>query len=88
MRRMPATRNRTTQLPPTFPAGASAITRDLKDRARYMPRIIAYDVRTSMPSLALANRLYGDGSRADELRAENDVPHPLFMPPGGRALSA
>jgi hypothetical protein len=36
----------------------------------------------------MSNRLYYDASRADELRAENKVVHPLFMLPTGQALSS
>lgn len=66
----------------------AAATRDLAERSRPLPRMVQYRFATSMPSLALANRLYGDAGRADELRDENKVPHPLFMAREGRALSA
>lgn len=66
----------------------AATTRDLQQRSRPLPRMVSYSLGASMPSLALANRLYGDADRADELQNENRVPHPLFMPREGRALSA
>lgn len=66
-----------------------AVVRDLNTRARPLPRILPYSFATRMPLLALANRLYGDAGRADDLLAENrDTVHPLFMPASGRALSA
>lgn len=66
-----------------------AVVRDLSARSRPLPRIVPYSFGTRMPLLTLANRLYGDASRADELLAENrDTVHPLFMPASGRALSA
>ncbi|MFZ4260384.1 hypothetical protein [Raoultella terrigena] len=37
-------------------------------------------VSERLPALALANRLYQDGSRANELIQEANVPHPAFMP--------
>jgi prophage DNA circulation protein len=37
--------------------------------------------------LALAYRLYQDATRASELVALNDAPHPLFMPTSGKALA-
>ena len=41
-----------------------------------------------MPLLTLANRLFGDAGRAEQLLAENrDVVHPLFMPDSGNAFS-
>jgi hypothetical protein len=39
-------------------------------------------------ALALAYRLYQDATRASELVALNDAPHPLFMPMQGKALAA
>ncbi len=66
-----------------------AVVRDLGARARPLPRIVPYSFTTHLPLLTLANRLYGDAGRADELLAENrDTVHPLFMPADGRALSA
>jgi prophage DNA circulation protein len=31
------------------------------------------------PALALSNRIYADGSRSEELIAENQTVHPAFM---------
>jgi prophage DNA circulation protein len=39
-----------------------------------------------LPALVLANRLYQDGSRANELIQEANVPHPAFMPITMRVL--
>lgn len=39
------------------------------------------------PTLVFAHRLYDDAGRADELREENQVIHPLFAPRIGVALS-
>ncbi|GGC90280.1 hypothetical protein [Chelatococcus reniformis] len=66
----------------------AAVIRDLTTRARPLPRMLGYSLPATRPALWLANRLYGDGSRADELIAENRVIHPAFMPMRGRALSA
>lgn len=65
-----------------------AVIRDLTARARPLPQIIPYALPNRQPSLWLANRLYGDAARADDLARENRVVHPLFMPAAGRALSA
>ncbi len=40
------------------------------------------------PALYLANRLYQDPTRAPQLVAEADPPHPAFMPPAFRALAS
>ncbi len=70
-------------------ASHADVVRDLKARARPLPRIVSYAFGTRMPLLTLANRLFGDASRAEQLLAENcDTVHPLFMPPTGRTLSA
>lgn len=66
----------------------AAVVRDLSTRARPLPRIASYKLGVHMPALSLANRLYGDAGRSDELQAENKTPHPLFMPRDVRALTA
>jgi hypothetical protein len=65
-----------------------ATVRDLTQRSRPLPRMTTYAFSRRRPVLAIAQRLYGDASRADELRSENKTVHPLFMPASGRALSA
>jgi prophage DNA circulation protein len=66
----------------------AAVSNDLANRARPLPRMITYSFQTRMPSLWMAQRLYTDASRNDELIAENKPIHPLFMPSSGLALSA
>jgi hypothetical protein len=66
----------------------AAIVAFLVQTARPLPRMLRYRFATVMPSLITAQRLYYDASRADELREENKVVHPAFMPITGRALSA
>lgn len=57
----------------------SVIT-DLKARSTNLPNLNYYNLPTSLPTLALANQLYGDVTRADEiLQLNNKVPHPLFF---------
>lgn len=65
----------------------SAVTRNLVALARPLPRVIQYKFTKSMPSLVLANRIYANARRADELRMENKIVHPAFMPQSGRCLS-
>jgi hypothetical protein len=65
-----------------------AITRHLTDTARPLPRMLNYTLASTMPGLAASQYIYGDGSRDEELAAENKVVHPLFMPRNLRALSA
>lgn len=66
----------------------AAVTRDLITRSKPLPRMVNYRFERSFPSLKIAQVLYGDASRAEEIHGENKVPHPLFMPGAGRALSA
>jgi prophage DNA circulation protein len=46
---------------------------------RLLPQIVSYQMPINYPALALANRIYGDASRSDELVAENKTVHPAFM---------
>lgn len=66
----------------------AALTFHLIETARPLPRLIRFEFAASMPSLQIAQRLYYDALRADELREENMVVHPAFMRPAGLALSA
>ena len=42
--------------------------------------LMQINTASPLPALVLANRLYQDGSRANELIQEANVPHPAFMP--------
>lgn len=66
----------------------AAVTRDLIMRSKPLPRMVGYSFGRSFPSLRIAQILYGDSSRAEEIYEENKVPHPFFMLGIGRALSA
>jgi prophage DNA circulation protein len=59
----------------------------LIETARPLPRMLAWQFSQVIPTLILAQRLYYDASRADELREENHIIHPAFSPRIGRALS-
>ena len=65
----------------------AAVARDLQARAAPLPRLTTYAFPRGASSIVLAYRLYGDANRADELRAENGVNNPAFMPASGSALS-
>lgn len=66
----------------------AAVSGDLVYRSRPLPRVVNYQFGKRMPALVLAQRLYADPTRAEELIAENKVVHPLFCPPSGICLSA
>ncbi len=67
---------------------ASVALQDLTLRAQQLPQLIGYARPRPPAALALAYRLYQDATRASELVALNDAPHPLFMPTSGKALAA
>jgi prophage DNA circulation protein len=61
---------------------------DLTTRAKQAPSTLVFTMGVAMPALVLAQRLYQDPARGDELVARNDAPHPLFVPPVVQALTA
>ncbi len=68
-------------------AAHATATADLTTRAAYLPALVTYSYSRVLTSHALANSLYGEASRCDEIRAENKIIHPAFCPPSGTALS-
>jgi len=62
-----------------------AMIRDVTARGASLARLYAYTPAKTESALVLAQRLYGDATRADELVARNNLPSPLFVP-GGVAL--
>lgn len=73
-------------------AGWMNVTRasatDLTARAQALPLILNYTLASNLPAIALAQRIYQDGSRGGELVARNRAPHPLFMPLEIEAVAA
>lgn len=65
----------------------ATVARDLTTRAAPLPRLTTFSFPRPTTSHVLAYRLYGDANRCDELRGENTVIHPAFMPASGTALS-
>ena len=65
----------------------AAITFYLIENARPLPRMLNYSFNVTMSTLLLSQRLYADAGRADDIRNENRIIHPLFCPRVGRALS-
>ena len=47
-----------------------------------LPQLIEYSPKTTLPACVIAQNLYQDGSRSDEIiqRNNSNVRHPLFMP--------
>lgn len=65
----------------------SALAFHLAETARPLPRMLNYRFFNTFPSVVVGYKLYSDASRCDELRDENKVVHPAFMPRTGRALA-
>lgn len=64
------------------------IAEDLRVRAADLARLTRYTPATTLPALAIAQRLYGPAAvvaRAEDLCARNAIRHPGFVP-GGVAL--
>jgi prophage DNA circulation protein len=64
----------------------AAIILDLDTRGAALPQLRNVVSTTPQPSLVLAQRLYQDAGRSDELITEADPVHPLFMPTSFMAL--
>lgn len=62
-----------------------AMVRDVTRRGGSLARVYAYTPPATEPALVIAQRLYGDAGRADQIVARNGVRHPGFVT-GGRAL--
>jgi prophage DNA circulation protein len=65
----------------------AAITYFLTNTAQPLPMMLNFQFASPLPTVVAAYKLYADASRADDLRAQNQVVHPAFMLPYGRALS-
>ncbi len=66
----------------------AAVIQDLNTRGAVLPQVIWIRSSVSLPALALAQRLYRDSTRADELVAEANAPHPAFLPTAFRGLAS
>jgi hypothetical protein len=65
----------------------AALIQHLAATERQLPRVVSYLLASNLPSLAIANLLYADASRSDEIIKENGVVHPAFCPRNILALS-
>lgn len=66
----------------------TAVIRDLAARGASLAPLKTVSLPASQPALTLAERLYADAARADDLVARARPRHPLFMPTRFRALAA
>ncbi len=71
-----------------FIALRAAVVQNLNARGAALPSVTTISTGLPTPALALAQRLYRDASRSDELVAEANPPHPAFMPTRFLGLAA
>ncbi|WP_431474807.1 DNA circularization N-terminal domain-containing protein [Marinobacter sp. KM021] len=60
----------------------AAVVRDLEQRGAQLPRLRSVTLQQPLPALVVAQKLYGDAGRADELISRNRVAHPGRVPAG------
>lgn len=66
-----------------------AVVKDLRERGASLAQVTTFTFGQPLPALVLAQRLYRDPSRADQLVTQvPETPSPLFMPTSLDALAA
>ena len=58
----------------------SAIVADLNEKISALPDEVEFIPPDTIAAAALANQLYGDGLRAEEIAATNGILNPNFLP--------
>jgi len=66
----------------------SAVVQDLTARGASLPSIVTVNLQLPLPSLVIAQRLYRDVSRSDQIAAESGAIHPAFCPTTFQALAS
>lgn len=67
---------------------SAAVADDLDARGADLPHLQIVTENVPLPALALAYKLYRDATRAADLIARADPPHPAFMPVSFQALTS
>jgi prophage DNA circulation protein len=65
----------------------AAVAHDLSARGAALAGIVTVESNQPVPAPVLAQRLYRDAARADELVTQANSPHPAFMPTNFKALA-
>lgn len=60
----------------------AAVVRDLEQRGAQLPRLRSVTLQQPLPALVVAQKLYGDASRAGEIVSRNKLAHPGRVPAG------
>jgi prophage DNA circulation protein len=71
-----------------FKALRSAVVQDLTVRGASLPSVVTVKLQLPLPSLVIAQRLYLDASRSDQIAAESGAIHPAFCPTTFQALAS
>lgn len=66
---------------------ATAVSKDLSERAQSKGLLYQYDAGTVMPACVIAMELYGDSTRAEEICVRNAVRNPGFCPNSVKVLN-
>lgn len=69
-------------------AANKAVVADLKARGGNLAAVADFSFADSLPALMLAQRMYRDPSRSDDLIVQADAVHPAFMPTKFKALAS
>lgn len=64
-----------------------AVVSALTTNGATLPNLETFNFRAALPALVMANRLYQDASRTDELIQQANPIHPAFMPATVKALA-
>jgi prophage DNA circulation protein len=65
----------------------TAVVTDLRTRGQTLPQLQTATFKASLPSLVVAQMLYQDANRADEIVFEAAPPHPAFCPVSMQVLA-
>lgn len=65
-----------------------AVVADLDARGSGLASVATFSFNATLPALTLANRMYRDSTRSDELVSQASPVHPAFMPTQFNALSS
>ena len=58
----------------------TAITEDIDDRIRNLPKLVNYTPITTLPAIVISHDLYGNIDKEQEIIERNRVVHPAFVP--------
>ncbi|MBB5547539.1 hypothetical protein [Paraburkholderia fungorum] len=66
----------------------AAVIQDLATRGAGLPSTMTVSLKAALPAPVLAQQLYRDPGRSDEIVSEANCPHPAFLPSSFKVLSS